>query len=818
METLWQDVQYGVRMLLKTPGFTAVAILALALGIGANTAIFSVVNAVLLRPLDFKDPERIMVVGEVNRNQKGAEDQTTGIAPANYLDYRADNKSFESIGAFSMTARTGFNLGGVGEPERVTGANVTADLFPTLGVSPLHGRQFQPEEQKQGNNRSVMLSYGLWQRRFGSDPGIVGKTIPMNGFSYLVVGVMPKGFQFPTKDVLPALQSLEKPVEAWVPLAITDQDWTARGSRFMTAIGRLKPGVTVEQANSDLNAIAGRLEQQHEQDKGWGAHVISLQEQMVGSMKLALLVLFGAVGFVLLIACANVANLLLARAATRQKEIAIRVALGASRGRLIRQLLTESFMLALAGGLLGLLLAVWGVSILVSISPQNIPLSSQFGLDGRVVGFTLLVSFLTALIFGLVPALQASKVDLNATIKEGGRSSGGSGLRLRNILVVAEIALAVILLVGAGLMVKSFVHLESVNPGFDSKGVLTFQYTLPASRYPDDPEVIAFNNQVVERLKSLPGVQTVSGTTALPLGKASNYTSFEIDGQPPLPPGEMRLAEHIGIFPDYFKTMRVNMLKGRDFTAQDTKQSPPVVIINEAMARQFWPNEDALGKRIKIDYDQGVAREVIGIASDVKNFGLDTAPKPEMYVSQIQFPFQGTFLVARSNGDPKSLSAPITQVISSVDKDQPIYNVKTMEDIVNNSLARQRFNMLLMTCFAMVAAILAAVGLYGVMAYSVSQRTHELGIRMALGAQRGDILKLIVGHGLMLAAIGVAIGLFGAFALTRVIESLLFGISTTDPTTFGVIALLLVFVSLLSSFIPARRATKVDPMIALRYE
>lgn len=817
METLWQDVQYGVRMLLKTPGFTAVAILALALGIGANTAIFSVVNAVLLRPLAFQDPERLMVVGEVNSSQKGAEEQI-GIAPANYLDYRNDNKSFESIGAFSMTARTGFNLGGVGEPERVTGANVTADLFPTLGVSPLHGRQFLPEEQKQGNNRSVMLSYALWQRRFGSDQGIVGKTISMNGFSYLVVGVMPKGFQFPTKDVLPALQSLEKPVEAWVPVALADQDWTARGSRFLTAIGRLKPGVTIEQANSDLNAIAGRLAQQHEQDKGWGAHVISLQEQMVGSIKLALLVLFGAVGFVLLIACANVANLLLARAATRQKEIAIRVALGASRGRLIRQLLTESFLLALAGGLLGMLLAVWGVSILVSISPQNIPLSSQFGLDGQVVGFTLIVSFLTAIIFGLVPALQASKVDLSTTIKEGGRSSSGSGLRLRNILVVAEIGLAVVLLVGAGLMVKSFVRLENVNPGFDAKGVLTLQYTLPASRYPDDPEVIAFNNQLMDRLKALPGVQTVSGTTALPLGKASNYTSFEIDGQAPLPPGEVHLAEHIGIFPDYFKTMRVTMLKGRDFTAQDTKQSSPVVIINEAMAQHFWPNEEALGKYIKIDYDQGVAREIVGVVSNVKNYGLDAAPKPEMYVSQIQFPFAGTFLVVRSNSDPKSLSAPITQAVISIDKDEPIYNIKTMEEVLDNSLARQRFNMLLMTCFAVVAAILAAVGLYGVMAYSVSQRTHELGIRMALGAQRSNILKLVVVHGLKLAAIGVAIGLFGAFALTRVIESLLFGISTTDPTTFGAIALLLLLVSLLSSFIPARRATKVDPMTALRYE
>lgn len=818
METLLQDLQYGVRMLLKTPGFTAVAVLALALGIGANTAIFSVVNAVLLRPLPFADPERLMLVGEINNNQKGAEDQV-GIAPANYLDYRNDNKSFESLGAFSMTARSGFNLGGAGEPERVTGANVTANLFPTFGVNPIHGRHFQPEEEKQGNHRSVMLSHALWQRRFGGDAAIVGKTITMNGFSYLVVGVMPKGFEFPTKDVLPTLQTLQRPVEAWVPLSIPEADWTARGSRFMHSVGRLKPGVTPEQATADLNGIAGRLAQQHVQNIGWGGKVVSLQEQMVGSIKLALLVLFGAVGFVLLIACANVANLLLARAATRQKEIAVRVALGAGRARLIRQLLTESFVLGLAGGLLGLLLAVWGVNILASISPQSVSLPSQLGLDARVVAFTLLVSLLTAVIFGLVPALQASKIDLNEAIKEGGgRSATGTGQRLRNMLVVAEIALAVILLVGAGLMVKSFRRLESVNPGFEPKNVLTFQYTLPASKYPDDPEVIAFNRQLIQRLKALPGVESVSGTTVLPLGKTSNYTSFEIDGRPPLPPGEFLLAEHLGIFPDYFKTMRVPLLKGREFTEQDTKTTTPVMMVNEAMARQFWPNEDPIGKRVKIDYDQGVAREVIGVVNNVKNFGLEAESKPEMYVSEDQFPFQSTFLVVRSTGDPKSLRGAITQEVMSVDKDQPIYNLMTMEDVLTASVGRQRFNMLLMTCFAVVAAILAAVGLYGVIAYSVTQRTHEIGIRMALGAQQRDILRLIVGNGLKLALIGIAIGLFGAFALTRVIESLLYGISTTDPTTFGIIALLVAGAALLSSFIPARRATKVDPMVALRYE
>jgi putative ABC transport system permease protein len=818
MEVLLQDLKHGVRMLLKTPGFTAVAVLTLALGIGANTAIFSVVNAVLLRPLPFTDPQRLIVVGETNTSQKGAEEQI-GIAPANYLDYLKDNKTLESIGAFSMTTRTGFNLGGADEPERVSAANVTASLFPTLGVNPIYGRHFLPEDQKQGNNRSVMLSYGLWQRRFGSDPGIVSKTIALNGNGYLVVGVMPKGFQFPTKDVLPALQSLAKPVELWVPLSIPDANWTARGSRFLNAVGRLKAGVTIEQANSDLNAIAARLAQQYQQDSGWTAKVVSLQEQMVGSVKLALLVLFGAVGFVLLIACANVANLLLARAATRQKEIALRLALGASRTRLVRQLLTESFLLVLVGGPLGMLLAVLGVNLLVSISPQSTPLPAQLGLDGRVVAFTLVVSFLTAIVFGLVPALQSSKVDLNEAIKEGGaRGTTGGGLRLRNILVVAELVLAVVLLVGAGLMVKSFVRLENVDPGFDPKNTLTFQYALQPPKYPDDPEIIAFNKQLIERLRTLPGVQTVSGTTVLPLGKASNYTSFTIDGRPPLPPAEFLLAEHIGIFPDYFKAMRVNLQKGRDFTAQDTKQSPQVVIINEAMANQFWQNEDPIGKHIKIDYDQGVGREIIGIVSNIKHFGLEALPKPEMYVSEDQFPFQSTFLVVRSSGDPKNMIVPITKAVAALDKEQPIYNIKPMTDVLNASVARQRFSMLLMSCFAVVAAVLAAVGLYGVMAYSVSLRTQEMGIRMALGAQRSNILKLIVGQGLKLAVIGIAIGLVGAFGLTRVIQSLLFGTSASDPTTFVAIALLLVIVALLSSFIPAYRAMKVDPLVALKYE
>lgn len=818
METFIQDLKHGARMLLKTPGFIAVAVLTLALGIGANAAIFSVVNAVLLRPLPFADPQRLVIIGESNASQKGAEGDI-GIAPANFLDYAKDNTTFERMGVFSMTVRTGFNLGGAEDPERVASANVSSQLFPTLGVNPIHGRQFAPEEEKPGNNRSTILSYGLWKRRFGADPGIINKTISLNGFSYLVVGVMPEGFQFPTKDVLPELQSLAKPVELWVPLSMNDAGWTSRGSRFLHAVGRLKPGVTIEQASSDLSTIAARLAPQYEQNRGWTARVVSLQNQMVGSIRLALLVLFGAVGFVLLIACSNVANLLLARAATRQKEIAVRLALGANRARLVRQLLTEGFLLVLLGGPLGMLVAVAGVNLLVSISPQSIPLSSQLGLDGRVIAFTLVVSFLTVIIFGLVPALQSSKVDLSNAIKEGGsRGTTSSGLRLRNILVVSELVLAVVLLVGAGLMVKSFMRLQNVDLGFNPNNVLSFQYTLPASKYTEDDQIINFNMQLMERLRALPGVESVSGASALPLGKQSNYTSFTIDGQPPLPPGEFLLSEHIGVFPDYFKTMRVQLRQGRDFTPQDTMKSHQVVIINEAMANQFWPNENPIGKTIKIDYDQGVSREIIGIVNNIKNFSVDTPPKAEMYVSQVQFPFYSTFLVVHGKGDPKDMVMPVTRTVAGLDKDQPIYNVKPMTEVLNASMARQRFTMLLMSCFAALAATLAAIGLYGVMSYSVSLRTQEMGIRMALGSQRKDILKLVIGHGLKLAFIGVGIGLIIALGLTRLLQSLLFGISATDPVTFIAIALLLAFVAVLASIIPARRAMRVDPMVALRYE
>jgi putative ABC transport system permease protein len=817
MHTFIQDLKFSLRMTRKNPGFTIIALLTLALGIGVNAAIFSVVNRVLLRPLPYDDSDSLMVIGEVNPH---AAINPLSISPANFADYRDQNKTFQSLAFYRITSRSGFNLAGAGDPERVVGAYTSANLFPTLGVKPQLGRSFQPEEEKAGNGNSVILSYGLWQRRYGSNPNVIGQTLDLSGASYKVIGVMPKGFQFPTKDVMPSGgAALTRPVDLWVPLTLSDSDWQARGSRYLFAIGRLKPGVTVQQSQADLALIGQRLSDQHEQDKDWYARVIPMHEQAVGSIRLALLILFGAVGFVLLIACANVANLLLARAAARQKEFAIRTAVGASRARVIRQLLTESGLLAVVGGLLGMVLAIWAVDVLISLAPSNIPLSAGISLDGRVVIFTLIVSLLTAFIFGLAPAFQTTKLDLNETLKEGGRTNTASGShRLRGLLVIAEVGLAGMLMIGAALMVKSFTRLHNVDPGFDASNLLTFQISLPQAKYMEDPRSSNFYKQLVERVKGLPSVQSVSGTTVLPLDGTSNYTSFTIEGRPPLPPGEFLFAEHIGILPDYFRTLRIPLLKGQEFTPQIGHSSTPVVIINETMAHLYWPNEDPIGKRILIDYDQGVAREIIGVVSSVKQFGLDAGPKPTMYVPQYQYEYLSTYLTVRTTSDPLSLTSAIAGATKEIDPDLPIYSVRTMEQNVSNSVARQRFSMLLMSIFAGVAAVLSCIGLYGVIAYSVNQRKHEMGVRIALGAQSSHILRLIVGHALKLALIGTAISLAGAFLLTRVMSTLLYGVSTKDPLSFAAIAFLLIFMALLSSFLPARRATKVDPMVALRNE
>ncbi|MCA1568366.1 MAG: ABC transporter permease [Acidobacteria bacterium] len=808
---LSQDLGYGLRMLLKNPGFTVVAVIALALGIGANSAIFSVVNTVLLRPLPYQDPDRLVMVWEDNTKAGYPRDTP---AAANYIDWRDQNQVFEGMAAI---ADMSFNLTGTGEPERIDGRRVSANLFPLLGVEPHIGRAFLPEEDQPGANRVVVMSHGLWQRRFGSDVNIAGKSLTLNGESYTVVGVMPPSFQFPAGED-----------ELWVPLALTSQEAANRGRHYLQVVARMKPGVTLEQAQTEMSAIAARLQQQYpDQNTDLGAAVTMLHEHVAGDIKPALLVLLGAVGFVLLIACANVANLLLARAAVRQKEISIRIALGASRLRLIRQFLTESALLAALGGVVGLLLSLWGVSLLKAFIPPTISQAGEVSIDGRVLIFTLLISLLTGLIFGLAPALQASRFNLNETLKEGGRDSaaGSRGNRIRDLLVIAEVAVSLILLIGAGLLINSFLRLRNVDPGFRTGKLLTMQVELPQQKYPDHARRSAFYTELISRIEALPGVNSAAVTNWIPLVLQGDSIGFSIEGRPDPAPGQGKRPTVVTrvTSPHYFQTMGIQLLQGRVFGDQDKIDSPAVAVINETMARRFWPGEDPVGKRItpgslnSPDPDDWLT--IIGVAKDVRQFELVADPKPQMYISYMQAGFFAPrHLVVSTAVEPLSLAAAARRTIWEIDKDQPVSNIRTMENVLSDSIARQRFSMLLLGIFAAVALVLAAVGIYGVMSYSVAQRTREIGIRMALGARRGDVLMLTVGGGLKLVLIGVAIGLVAAFILTRVMSSLLFGVSATDPSTFIIISLVLVSVAALASYIPARRATKVDPMVALRYE
>jgi putative ABC transport system permease protein len=806
MESLFQDVRYGFRMLLKNPGFTIVAIIALALGIGANSAIFSVVNAVLLRPLPYEESDKLLLLSERSPVLEGM-----SVSYPNFLDWRTQNTAFEHLAVFR---RNSFNLIGGGEPEQLIGGQVSADLFPALRVKPAIGRTFLPEEDKPEGVPVVLLSHGLWQRRFGSDPNIVGQTLTLNSKGYTVIGVMPANYQFPNRT------------ELWVPVGQESgqKSWQQRGNHpGLYGIARLKPGVNLEQARTELDTIAVRLEQQYpDTNTGNRISINYLLDQIVSDIRPALYVLLSAVGFVLLIACANVANLFLARAATRQKEIAVRIALGASRFRLIRQLLTESVMLSIVGGGLGLALAKWGVALLIKVSPNAIPRSGEISLDKRVLLFTLGLSFLTGIVFGLVPALQASKPDLNETLKDAtkGSSGGARRQRFRNGLVISEVALALVLLIGGGLMLRSFYLLQKVDPGFGADHLLSFQISLPQSTYPEDQQRIAFFEQVVQRLSALPGVDSAAIASGLPLGNNGNQTSFFIEGQPEPEPGKTPLAEVVRISPNYFRTMRIPLLKGRELNVQDSKDSPKVLLVDEAFARRYWPNDDPIGKRINFGGKGHVNLvTVVGIIGRVKMEGLDTdSNRVQAYFPYSQGPWNGMTVVMRASGDPASLTAAARQQILEIDKDQPISNVKTIDQIWNDSVAPQRLNMLLLGTFAAVALILATVGIYGVMSYSVSQRTHEIGIRIALGAQQRDVLKLVVGQAMILAFIGVVVGLVTSFALTRLMSKMLFGVSATDPFIFSSIVVLLLSVSLIASFVPARRATRVDPIVALKYE
>jgi putative ABC transport system permease protein len=809
MGSFSQDLRYAVRMLIKSPGFTFIVVMALALGIGANSAIFSVVNAVLLRPLPFGEPEQLMMVWGVARNS--GEGRIVLSVP-DIKDIREQSRMLEYVAPYNGT---GSMLADGDDTERLFGAIVPADMFPLLRVQPIMGRTFTREEDVPGGPSVVVIGQGLWQRRFGSDPAIIGKEIKLAGKATTVVGVMPADFRFPVQN---------QKSEYWQPISSSPSYVAAsdiRGSRSLRVVARLKPGVTTAQAESELAAIGQRLSIQYpDTNTGLSFTVTPLHEDIVGSIRPALLVILGAVGFVLLIACANVANLLLARASARHKEVAIRTALGASRMRIIRQLLTESLLLSVLGGALGLLLAMWGVDLLVAASPTDLPRVREIGLDGQVLGFTALVSILTGLLFGLAPALQSTKLDLNESLKEGGRGStdGLRRNRVRSILVIAEVALSLVLLVGAGLLIRSFVYLLNLSPGFDTQSVLIADIPLSRSRYPTGEQQAVFTRQAIERTRQLPGVTSVAAVNIVPLSGDGRQSTFTIEGRP-VPDGQEPDGEVTTVTPDYFRTMGIPLLTGRTFTEQDKTDSPPVVIISETLARRNFPGEDPLGRRLILD-DEKPAYEIVGIVGDVRHEGLEKETYPGYYLSFYQAPERQVNLMVRSapTVDPSGLQLAVRNVIKEMDKEQLVWETKTMEQLRAESVARRRFNMMLLGLFAALALLLAAVGIYGVMSYSVTQRTHEIGIRLALGAQTGDVLKMVVRQGMTLALIGVALGLLTALAVTRVMASLLYGVTATDALTYAGVSVLLAGIALLACLIPARRATRVDPMVALRYE
>ena len=820
METLIKDIRYGIRGLLKHPGFTLIAVLTLALGIGANTAIFTVVNAVLLRPLPFVEPDKLLFIWQTHPFGKRIGMDQLPTSNADFLDWQEQSNLFEGM---SMLDSWGGNLTGGAAPEHIDGARVSVNLLSLLRASPMLGRDFTAEEARPGNDHVLILSHGLWQRRFGGKPDVVGQQVQIDGESFTILGVMGPDFAFPKDVGLPEYFPFAR-TAAWLPIALTEQQRKNRGSHHLATIARLKPGATLAQAQSQLAAIAKNIEQKDpEQAKDWGATVNLVHEQVVGSSRKAIWILLGAVGCVLLIACANVANLLLARATSRQKEIAIRAALGAGRLALVRQLLTESVLLSLVGGTLGVLLAAWSVKVLVAVSAGRLPRLAEINIDARVLLFTAAVSLITGVVFGLVPALQASKTDLNESLKESGRSAMGGRhrQRARSLLVVSEVALSLVLLVGAGLLAKSFVRLQNVKPGFDPDHLLTVDLALPQMKYKDDAQMARFFEQVVERIRALPGVEAAAAVSHLPLSGHEELDGFSIEGRPePIEVAQIQTADFRVITPDYFRALKIPLLQGRTFTDQDRANTTYSVVIDEAFARRFFPGEDPIGKRLTEQGSRsthGLAT-IVGVVGGVKHTELKTEPRPTMYLTAPQSPWRNMTLVVRSTNDPASLTAAVRREVWAVDKDQPLAEISAMDQLFAKAVAPQRFNMLLVGLFAALALTLASIGIYGVIAYSVTQRGQEMGVRLALGASSRDILVLVIGQALRTSLLGVGVGLVAAFALTRVMSSLLFEVSATDPFVFAVLAVLLTGVALIASYIPARRATKVDPLVALRYE
>jgi putative ABC transport system permease protein len=809
METLLQDLRYGAWMLRKNPGFTAVAALTLALGIGANTAIFSVVNAVLLRPYPYKDQDRLMWLWET----KLPEIPRLSPSPANFLDWQKQNTVFEQLEACNVR---NFNLVGGANSARIRGMVITHGFLSMLGIRPRMGRDFLPDEDRPGRNNVVILSHELWQRQFGGDPNILNQSIKLDDQPFTVIGVMPpnRGFRFQDDHL-------------WTPIAFTAEQIQNRRGGILNVFGRLKPEATLEQARSEMSAIAGRLANRYpDTNTGWNVTVDPMVEEAVSQIKPSLLLLLGAVTFVLLIACANVANLLLARAAVRRKEIAVRTALGASRWRIVRQLLTESLLLSLAGGIIGLTLASWGLKIMMAMADNFWPRIMDISLDVRILVFTTAITLLTGLSFGLVPALQASKPNLNEMLKDAGRGSteGGRQQIVRSALVVIEVAISLVLLVGAGLVMRSFIGLQKVDPGFDPENALTVSISLTERKYPEQDRQAAFYSRLIERVSALRGVQATGAATAVPFSDAHwgghMGRGFRIEGRTGDQAGNQGGASYYSVSPNYFRAMGIPLLRGRLFTEFDTKGAPRVAIINSTMANRYFPNEDPIGKRIQLtsmfNNDPEVYREIVGIVGDVKSNSLAQETPPQTYEPHTQEPFPFMTLVVRTAGDPTGLNEAIRREVLQLDKEQPVFRIETLDQLIATSTGHRRFSMMLFAVFAAAAIALASVGLYGVMSYAVTQRTHEVGIRMALGAQRRDVLGLILRQGLRLTLSGIAAGLIAAWAATRLLINLLYGVSATDPLTFAGVSLLLIGIALLACYIPARRATKVDPMVALR--
>jgi putative ABC transport system permease protein len=811
MDVLWKNLVYSVRMLLKRPSLTAVAIIAIGLGIGANTAIFSVVNTVLLQPLPYEHPEQLVRIASEQRNQ--ALDGRGAFSIPDFLDVQKSSTTLESVAVFQGSG-TMITEGG-GDPERILGAAVNADYFPLLRVKPVLGRVFTRDDDKPGAADVILLSYGLWQRRFGGDPNIIGREINLGGKT-TVIGIMPAGFQYPITD---------DPQDFWEPIFpaewLTKEAREERANRFLPVIARLKPGATLAQAKADLDLLSKQIEQQSPQSNtNVIFNAVSVHEDMTRDYRSALLIMLGAVGLVLLIACANVANLLLARAAARQKEVAIRMALGASRGRIASQLLTESVLLALAGAAVGLLLASWGMDLLVAYGPADVPRLRSVSLDRYVLFFTFAVATVTGILFGLVPALHASKPDPGNTLKESGRGFSLAGRNwIRSALIVCEVALSLMLLVGAGLLINSFWHLLKTDAGFDPKGVLALDVPLSRTTYKTPEQRSAAFQQLIGRMKTLPGVRDVSVTSNVPLTDFDVELSFQIEGRAPYKPGEEATADYTVTGADYFRTMNIPLMQGRVFSDQDSANSPQVMVVSNAFVKRYFPNEDPIGRRIVFDGKDEKPREIVGVVGDIRRNGLDVDVEPEMYVSHIQNPERRLNLVIRTEArDASQIAQAARAEVKAFDPNQIIWRTETLEALLGTSVAPRRFNMLLLGIFAGVALVLAAVGLYSVMSYSVSWRTHEIGIRMALGAKRADVLRLVVRQGMTMTLIGLAIGLVFAFLLSRVMAGLLYGVSHNDPLTFAGVSIVLLAVALLACLIPARRATRVDPIIALRTE